>query len=250
LQPRGYSHARGARVVHYDLNSKLLHRRLPEIGVIPPGGGNGRLLILLHGRHDPGPLHWLGGDISGPQSMLNDAFFAGLAQLGDRAPTVVLLNGGGHSYFHDRRDGPWATSILREAIPEAVRRFRTHGQVAIGGISMGGYGALHIASLRPSEFCAAGGHSAALWTSGGASAPGAFDDTEDYARNDIFAVAEKLRNIPVWLDNGDHDPFLAADAQLARALHIRQHVWAGGHTGSYWHAHMAQYLRFYADACA
>lgn len=228
----------------------LTSRALPEIGVIPPGGGNGRLLILLHGRHDPGPLHWLGGDISGPQSMLNDAFFAGLAQLGDRAPTVVLLNGGGHSYFHDRRAGPWATSILREAIPEAVRRFRTHGQVAIGGISMGGYGALHIASLRPSEFCAVGGHSAAVWTSGGASAPGAFDDAEDYARNDIFAVAGKLRHIPVWLDNGDRDPFLAADAQLARALHIRQHVWPGGHTGSYWHAHMAQYLSFYADACA
>jgi S-formylglutathione hydrolase FrmB len=250
LQPRGYSHARGARVVHYDLNSKLLRRRLPEIAVIPPGGGNGRLLILLHGRHDPGPLHWLAGDVSGPQSMLNDAFFAGLAQLGDRAPTVVLLNGGGHSYFHDRRDGPWATSILREAIPEAVRRFRTHGRIAIGGISMGGYGALHIASLRPREFCAVGGHSAAVWTSGGASAPGAFDDAEDYTRNDIFAAASRLKDVPVWLDNGDRDPFLAADAQLARTLHVRQHVWPGGHTGSYWHAHMAQYLRFYADACS
>ena len=41
-----------------------------------------------------------------------------------------------------------------------------------------------------------------------------------------------------------------ADAKLAHALHIRQHVWPGGHTGAYWHAHMAQYMRFYADACA
>jgi len=132
LQPRGYSDARGAQVVHYDLSSRLLDRRLPEIGVIPHGGGDGRLLILLHGRHDPGPLRWVAAGISGPQSMLNDAFFAGLARLGDRAPTVVLLNGGGHSYFHDRRDGRWATSILREAIPDAVRRFHTHGQIAIG----------------------------------------------------------------------------------------------------------------------
>ena len=181
--------------------------------------------------------------------MLNDAFFAGLARLGDRAPTVVLLNGGGHSYFHDRRDGPWATSILREAIPDAVRRFHTHGRIAIGGISMGGYGALHLASIRPDEFCAVGGHSAAVWTSGGASAPGAFDDAEDYARNDIFAAAAKLKGLPVWLDNGDRDPFLAADAELAHTLHVTQHVWPGGHTGSYWHAHMAQYLRFYVDAC-
>jgi S-formylglutathione hydrolase FrmB len=248
LQPRGYSDTRGAQVVHYDLNSKMLHRRLPEIAVVPRGGGNGRLLVLLHGRHDPSPLHWF-GDISGPQSMLNNALFAGLARLGDRAPTVVLLNGGGHSYFHNRRDGAWATSLLREAIPQAVRRFRTHGKIAIGGISMGGYGALHLASLQPNEFCAVGGHSAAVWTSGGASAPGAFDDADDYTRNDIFAAASRLKGVPVWLDNGDRDPFLAADAELARTLHVTQHVWPGGHIGSYWHAHMAQYLRFYESAC-
>lgn len=249
LQPRGYTNARGARVVHYELQSGLLARRLPEVAVVPASGGNGRLLVLLHGRHDPGPLHWLGGDISGPQSMLNDAFFAGLARLGARAPIVVMLNGGGHSYFHDRRDGPWAASILREAIPDAIRRFHTHGRIAIGGISMGGYGALHLASLRPDEFCAVGGHSAAVWPSAGATAPGAFDDARDYDRNDVFAAAAELRRLPVWLDNGDRDPFLAADGKLAQALHVHQHVWPGGHTGSYWHAHMAQYLRFYVSAC-
>jgi S-formylglutathione hydrolase FrmB len=217
--------------------------------VIPRGGGDGRLLVLLHGRHDPGPLHRIGGDISGPQSMLNDAFFAALARLGPRAPVVVMLNGGGHSYYHDRRDGPWATSLLEEAIPDAQRRFGTHGRIGVGGISMGGYGALHLASLRPREFCTVRGHSAAVWTSGGLSAPGAFDDAEDYARNDIFAAAPKLAGVPIWLDNGDRDPFLDADARLAKQLHVRQHVWPGGHTGSYWHAHMAQYLRFYARAC-
>ena len=216
---------------------------------MPNGGGNGRLLVLLHGRHDAGPLNWLVHSVSGPQSMLNNAFFAALASLGRNAPTVVMLNGGGHSYFHDRRDGRWATSILREAIPDAIRRFRTYGKVAIGGISMGGYGALHLAALEPRAFCAVGGHSAAVWTSGGLSAPGAFDDAEDYARNDIFAEAPRLKGLPIWLDNGNRDPFRDADAKLARVLHVTQHVWPGGHTGSYWHAHMAQYLRFYESAC-
>ena len=27
------------------------------------------------------------------------------------------------------------------------------------------------------------------------------------------------------------------------------HVWPGAHEGSYWDAHFADYLRFYADAC-
>lgn len=153
-----------ARVVHYTLDSSVLNRRLPEIAVVPRGGGSGRLLVLLHGRHDPGPLHWFVSEIPGPQSMLNDAFFAGLARLGP-------------------------------------------------------------------------------------SAPGAFDDAEDYTRNDIFTEAPRLKGIPVWLDNGTRDPFRDADAKLARELHVVQHFWPGGHTGSYWHAHMAQYLRFYESAC-
>src|SRR5207249_3018874 len=141
----------------------------------------------------------------GPQSMLSDALFAGLAQLGSRAPVGVLLDGGGHSYYHDRQDGPWASMVLDEASPDATRLFRTvKGRIAIGGISMGGYGALHIAALQPREFCAAGGHSAALWESSGASAPGAFDDTADFNRNDVFAAARRgaFERLPIWMDGG------------------------------------------------
>jgi S-formylglutathione hydrolase FrmB len=254
LQPKSYSNTQGARVVHYTLTSRVMGRKLAEVGVIPAGAGTRTrpLLVFLHGRHDPGPLHFLGGDVSGPQTVLNDAFFTGLARLGDRAPVVVALNGGAHSYYHDRKDGRWATMLLREAIPDAVRRFHSNGRIAIGGISMGGYGALHLASLRPTEFCAVGGHSAALWTSGGASAPGAFDDAEDYTRNDVFAAARRgaFRHLPVWIDGGDRDPFRSADATFAQILHVRDHVWPGGHEGRYWHAHMAQYLRFYASACS
>jgi S-formylglutathione hydrolase FrmB len=171
---------------------------------------------------------------------------------------VVLLNGGGHSYYHDRRDGPWASMILDEAIPDAIRRFRTQkGRIAIGGVSMGGYGALHIASLRPGEFCAVGGHSAALWPSAGRTAPGAFDAAADYSRNDVYAAARRgaFDNLRVWLDGGSADPFREADAAFAALLHRRgvavsYHVWPGGHTGSYWNSHMAAYLRFYAHALA
>jgi S-formylglutathione hydrolase FrmB len=219
-----YTSTRGMRVVHYGTT----------IAVVPPRH-SGQLIVLLHGRG------------SGPGLFLSDQLFAALDK--PNAPVVVLPYGGDHSYWHDRRDGKWGSIVLNHVIPDAQRRFHTTGKVAIGGISMGGYGALHLASLRPGEFCAVGGHSAAVWTSGGASAPGAFDDAEDYARNDVFAAASKLRGLPVWLDNGDRDPFLAADAQLARSLHVTQHVWPGGHDSSYWNAHIARYLRFYESAC-
>ena len=249
---RGYSNTHGERVVHYTLDSRVLRRRLPEIAVIPRGGGRRPLLVFLHGRQDPLPLHWLIGGKSGPQSVLNDALFAALAHLGRRAPVVVALNGGGHSYFHNRRDGRWATEILREAIPDAERRFHTNGRIAIGGISMGGYGALHLASLAPRRFCAVGGHSAALWTSPGATAPGAFDDAEDYARNDVFTRAPAFRRLPVWIDGGTRDPFRDADRAFVAALRragarVVYHLWPGGHEGAYWHAHMAAYMRFYAN---
>ena len=190
--------------------------------------------------------------------MLSNTFFASLSGLRTRAPIVVLLNGGGHSYYHDRRDAPWASMILREAIPDAVRRFRTRkGRIAIGGESMGGYGALHIASLRPSEFCAVGGHSAALWLSAGQTAPGAFDDAADYNRNDVFSAARRgaFDHVLVWMDGGTADPFRAADAAFVALLRrngvtVTYHVWPGAHTGSYWNSHMAAYLRFYTSALA
>src|SRR5581483_9923525 len=73
--------------------------------------------------------------------------------------------------------------------PDAERRFHTNGRVAIGGISMGGFGALDLARHDPSRFCAVGGHSAAVWTTAGATARGAFDDAEDVARHGIGSAA-------------------------------------------------------------
>jgi S-formylglutathione hydrolase FrmB len=253
---RGYSDTYGAKVVRYTLASRLLGRNLAEVGVTPTGAGVRPLLILLHGRHDPSPLPWLIPSKTGPESLLSNSFFKGLAALGAHAPIVVLLNGGGHSYYHDRRDGPWASMILREAIPDAARRFQiAQGRIAIGGESMGGYGALHVASLKPDEFCAVGGHSAALWLSAGQTAPGAFDDAADYTHNDVFTAARRgaFDRLRVWIDGGSSDPFRAADANFVALLRhphvdVTYHVWPGAHTRTYWNSHMAAYLRFYASA--
>jgi enterochelin esterase-like enzyme len=148
--------------------------------------------------------------------------------------------------------------VVRELIPAVQRRFHTdRKRVAIGGTSMGGYGAYDIARLHPGYFCAVGGHSPAIWRTGGESAPGAFDDAEDFVRNDVFAAARAGRfdRLPVWIDGGDSDPFRDADSAFVRLLRSRgvpvtRHIWPGGHTGAYWRAHMGAYLRFYAEALA
>jgi enterochelin esterase-like enzyme len=243
---RGYWSSRGAHVTRFRLHSRLLHRGLEEVLVTPRGGGEGRpLLVFLHGRS------------SAPDSNLSDSFFKGLRALGDRAPNVLFANGGNHSYFHDRRDGPWGASIVREAIPEAVSRSGADWRrVAIGGVSMGGFGALDLARLWPRRFCAVGGHSAALWFRGADTPAGAYDDAADFARNDVLGAARghSPYRAPVWIDVGTEDPFLQADTALAHELRadgarVTFHVWPGPHGSSYWHRHMTQYLRFYAAAC-
>ena len=242
----GSSAAHGATVVRYDLRSRWVLATLPQTAAMPPGGGRGRpLLVFLHGRGS-----------HGNESNADGAFFAALRALGPRAPDVVFPDGGDHSYFHDRRSGDWARYVLDEVIPQAVRRLGADGRrVAIGGISMGGFGAWDIARLRPGRFCAVGGHSAALWVHAGETAPGAFDDAADFARHDVVGLARARGRAPwgharLWLDGGTGDPFRAADEALGAALHLPVHHWPGGHDGVYWHAHYRRYLRFYAEALA
>jgi len=128
--------------------------------------------------------------------------------------------------------------LLREAIPQ-------HGRVAIGGISMGGYGAL-LAASRDRRFCAVGVMSPALWLEPGETAPGAFDNAADYERNDVFKL-EPPR--PLWIALGASDPFHDAALAYARRAGITAHVSPGGHDSGFWDAHIATLLRFVARAC-
>jgi len=238
---------RGARIVRFSIESPLVRRRLGEIGVVPAGGGRRALVVFLHGR---------GGS---PEKLLSDELFAALARLGKRAPDLLLVDGGSHSYFHDRREGAWGQYVLREAIPNGIRRLHAdQRRVAIGGISMGGFGALDLARVSPGRFCAVGGHSAALWATGGQTAAGAFDDAEDFAQHDVIGAAMRSTLYPgarVWLDVGTDDPFRAADTELAHLLRRRGrpvlfHVWPGSHDDTYWKRHVGAYMRFYAGALA
>jgi S-formylglutathione hydrolase FrmB len=227
-----YHSARGARLVRFTLHSRLTERDLHEVLVVPGRHGHW-LLVLLHGK---------GG---GPSQFMSQSLFDTLASLGTRAPDVLLLDGGNDSYWHDRTDGRWGSMVLREAIPAG--RARTHAsRVAIGGISMGGYGALLLGS-RQRSFCAVGVQSPALWLSAGETAPGAFDNAQDYARNDVFELRPPQ---PLWIDLGASDPFHDATLAYARRAGVPAHVWPGGHDTAFWDAHMRQFLRFFARECA
>ena len=239
----------GARVISFAIDSRFVHQTMPVAAVIPPhSSGKGRpLLVFLHGKGE------------NEDSNLVSPMFAALASLGSSAPDVVFPYGGADSYWHDRSSGDWSAYVVDEVIPAAVLRLGADpSRVAIGGLSMGGFGALDIARLHPARFCAVGADSAALWAQGGETAAGAFDDAEDFARHDVLGAArshDPYRGLAVWIDVGALDPFRAADTQLDSELRadgqqVQFHVWAGGHDQSYWQAHWTAYLRFYAAALA
>jgi S-formylglutathione hydrolase FrmB len=241
----------GARTVHLRIESRAVGEDL-GVNVVEPAGmppeGERALLLFLHGH---------GGS---DESYLEDeAVFDGLARLGEKAPLIAFPDGD-DSYWHDRASGDWGTYVMREVIPAVVRRFGIDpGRVAVGGVSMGGFGAYDLALDHPGRFCAVGGHSAALWFEGPETAPGAFEDAADFERNDVIARVranpEAFGPIPVWNDVGDEDPFRVYDEGFVEALEggdadLTAHLWPGAHTQSYWDAHWAAYLRFYAGALA
>ncbi len=230
---------RGADLESYEIESDAVGEDLGQRLVLPEHP-SGALVVLLHGRN---------GD---EKSNLTDEFYAALDELGKDAPAVVFPDGGGDSYWHDRADGDWGRYVVNEVIPRALEESGADpNRVAIGGISMGGFGAYDIARLHPSRFCAVGGHSPAIWTEGGQTAPGAFDDAEDFARHDVVAAAREgsFRPAHFWLDRGDEDPFIPGDDALAAAMGIEVHSYPGEHVREYWDAHWPQYLGFYANAC-
>jgi S-formylglutathione hydrolase FrmB len=237
LATAGAADAHGASVSRFAVAAPG-GAKLRQIAIRPTAVSTERppLLVLLHGRTD---------GLRGPETWLSDELLAALDRLGADAPAVLLVNGGRSSYYHDRRSGRWARYVLRRVLPEGRRRLGADpGRVAIGGISMGGFGALHLARKR--RFCAVGGHSPALWRSAGETAPGAYDDAADFDRVDVFTHLPLTR--PLWLDVGRRDPFRAATVDLGKRLGVRVRVWAGGHDGSYWRRHTAAYVRFYARA--
>jgi enterochelin esterase-like enzyme len=229
---QGYHSTHHARLVHFTLHSRLTHGDLHEILVVPPRHSD-LMLVLLHGYH------------ANPSQFLTQPLFDTISALGVRAPQVLLLDGGADSYWHNRSYGQWGSMVLREAIPAGLRR--THARrIAIGGISMGGYGALLLGS-RDRRFCAVGAQSPALWLSPGETAPGAFDDAEDYERNNVFKLQPPH---PLWIDLGASDPFRTATLTYARRAGVHAHIKPGGHDAALWNAFMPQFLRFFAHACS
>ena len=151
-----------ARVDCDSISSALLGRAVDYCIALPPGydAGAGRFPVLyyLHGlfEHD---RSW--SERSGRQT------WESLMTQGKIGKFIVVMPEGGKSFYVNSFDGHerYEDFMIQEFIPAIDRKYRTLASRearGISGVSMGGFGALHLAMQHPDVFGAASAHSAAL----------------------------------------------------------------------------------------
>src|SRR5580700_10582813 len=143
--------------------SKILARGVPYCVVLPPSFDADKtrrfpILYFLHGLGDNEQffVH------SGAWNMVED-----LRERGELKDFLIATPDGGAGFYIDSRDGKnrYEDFLLQEFFPFIEKRYRVspgRANRAISGVSMGGYGALHLAFRHPQLFGAVSAHSAAL----------------------------------------------------------------------------------------
>jgi len=196
------------------------------------------VVVSLHGR---GATHRTTFTVLGLAGVLDR-----LVAHGVPAFALASVDGGDHGYWHRRTDGTDAGAmVVDELVPMLGKRGLDTGRLGLYGWSMGGYGALLLAGgALPAAAVAVA--SPALFTSSGSTPSGAFDDAEDYARNDVFGHPERLATVPLRIDCGRSDPFFAATRDFVGQLkpHPAGGFQPGRHDAAYWRRQAPAELSF------
>ena len=225
------------------------------------------MMIIPQGKPGPWPVFYLLHGLSDDHSMWTRR--TSIERYVEGLPLMVVMPDGGRGFYTDAADLPrskYESLIAQDLIGFVDATFPTKasrdGRV-IGGLSMGGYGALKIALHRPDLFCAAVSHSGAVqWGHEPVS-----EDPEDWRRefrpilgaapqggpNDILALAEKIDRaiLPALrIDCGTEDFLIDDNRALHRHLEALgiPHEYAehpGGHDWAYWDQHIQDSLRFF-----
>ena len=237
--------------------SPMLKRNMPYRIYMPPNydASNQRypVLYMLHGLSGS-YKEWV-------DYKLIDTVDAMISE-GKIKPILVVLPSGDQEYWVDHADnGPqWGAYTAYDVVNYIDATYRTipnRQNRAIGGLSMGAYGALQLAFNFPQVFSIVGAHSPALRTKD--QAPAFMGDEAFYEAHDPVSLAQTLplstlNSLNIWIDIGAQDDvWLPRATDLNNVLNERgvAHRWnvrEGGHGGPYWIANVANYLQFYGDS--
>ena len=190
-------------------------------------------------------LYYLHGLGDNEQSLLNMGgwdLIDDLRRQGKIGDFIVLAPNGGHTFFLNSADGKlrYEDFLTKEFMPQMEKKYRVEaGRVTRGitGVSMGGFGALHLAFKYPALFAAVSAQMPALiaeipadFSAGGPGSPGSMMgdifgtpfNRAYFDRNNVFYYAKtdpaaELKRMKVYFDVGNNDDY--GFEQGAQKLH-------------------------------
>lgn len=241
-----------------------------------------KINVYLPEEYDKGkayPVLYFLPDYGGGAAIIFGAYDAGkhsnmLTRDGKIAPLIIVSTNMDQSFGINSADsvesfetgsgksfakGPYEDYIVNDLIPYIDSSFRTVPDRSgryIGGYSMGGFAALHIAFRHPGLFAKAGGHSPSLFT-------GEFpdktvsdwlypDEATRAARDPIrLAKDNDLSGLSVFIDTGETDVNVEGckalcDVLDGKSVPVEFRLFPGFHGREYCNAYMDEYLLFYA----
>lgn len=197
------------------------------------------MLLLLHGRNC---------------NYLSWAKHTKVLQYAAHYEMVVAFAEGGEGWYTDSADGmqPWETDIISSLVPWLRKHLPLHAPGrcwAVGGMSMGGYGAIKLSLKYTSTFATGVSHGGAFEITRREGAHPVFGDFHgDMAHrklNDVYALAEAaLCKLPterpsLWIDCGTEDELLPVSRRFHQHLEFtgyghQYYETNGHHTWPYW----------------
>lgn len=258
-----------AKVDTLDIPSTAMSRNYRAAVVLPDSYAKSKaafpVMYLLHGG---------GGQFSDWLKQTPDKML--LHKLADQYNLIIVTPEGeklgGYLDSPVQEDNKFETYITREVLTKIDNTYRTirnrNGRV-ITGLSMGGHGALYLASRHPDLFCAAGSMSGALdlnpanWEISPEFAEQiapAFarilgplgSEPDHYADHSVVNMVNMIKEneLPLIIDCGVDDFLLAPNRELHRRLVYAKvpHTYMempGGHTWEYWENSLPYHLLFF-----
>jgi enterochelin esterase-like enzyme len=252
------AYAGGSTVIEHPLYARTIGLQTSYNVFLPPGYDETTrrypVLYMLHG---------VAGDATEWQSIGLLEAADRMIQDGEIEPMLIVLPNGGANYWVNHADGArWGDYLVADVVDSVDREYRTvtdRTARAVGGLSMGGEGALRMAMLNPDVFGIAGAHSPSLRTAYDELAPELqqlYGTEADWRASSGLWLAtdtDAAARLTISLDVGQDDPWrpnveLLHSRLDERGIGHRFEVLPGEHAAEYWIGNVDHYLSFYGGA--
>jgi S-formylglutathione hydrolase FrmB len=184
-------------------------------------------------------------------------------------PLIVVMPDGYRGFYTNNNEGPSYFDYMTKDLPAYIERNfpakRTRNGRCVGGLSMGGYGALRMGLGRPDMYASVNSHSGALLCG---STVSDIRKTAEFGRifgsnpkgseHDLIHLARRLKKagkqLPaIRIDCGTED-FLLKENRTYRTelqklgIAHQYEEFPGSHSWDYWDLHVREAIAFHAKA--